>query len=77
MPRLADLNDDTSPYPAQIGIFCDECGEDHLADYLVAANSTREERFEIARNHLRANEGWTCDKNGDRCPRCVPEQTGA
>jgi hypothetical protein len=69
MPRLADLNDDTSPYPAQIGIFCDDCHTEHLADYLVAADSTREQRFEVAREHLRG-QGWSCTEAGDLCPNC-------
>lgn len=70
MPRLFDLNDDTSPYPAQVTIFCDGCGTEHTADYLVAADSTQDERFDSARTHLRTNEGWACDEAGDLCPRC-------
>jgi hypothetical protein len=74
MPRLADLNDDTSPYPAQIGIFCDDCHTEHLADYLVAADSTREQRFEVAREHLRGL-GWSCTEAGDLCPDCAKPVT--
>lgn len=70
-PRLADLNDDTAPYPAQVTIFCDDCGTEHTADYLVAAGSHREQRFEIARTHLRT-VGWSCDEDGDLCPACAP-----
>ena len=69
MPRLADLNDDTSPYPSRIGIFCDDCGAEVLADYLVAFDSTREQRYEVAREHLRGL-GWSCTKAGDLCPKC-------
>lgn len=70
-PSLADLNDDSSPMPVQITVFCDDCGIERTADYVVAADSMPAERFEAARNHLRANEGWQCDENGDLCPGCV------
>lgn len=70
-PRLADLNDDALPYPSQITIFCDRCGIENTADYLVPADATKDERFEIAREHMRSNLGWTCDEAGDRCPACV------
>lgn len=69
-PRLADLNDDTSPYPAQITITCDGCPRWCTDDYLVAAESTKAERVEIARTHLR-NHRWSCDENGDYCPECA------
>lgn len=69
MPRLADLSDDTSPYPSRIGIFCDGCGAEVLADYLVAFDATREQRYEVAREHLRGL-GWSCTEAGDLCPDC-------
>lgn len=69
-PRLADLNDDTSPYPAQITITCDGCPAVCTEDYLVPADSTKTERFEIARDHLRTRLGWICDEDGDYCPGC-------
>ncbi len=72
-PRLADLDDDTTPYPAQITITCDGCPVIDTADYLVAAESTSAERFEIARQYLRG-AGWVCDENGDSCPDCVKAQ---
>ena len=70
-PRLADLNDDTSPYPSQITITCDGCPGWVTADYLVPADSTKTERFEIARDHLRNHLDWTCDENGDYCLNCT------
>lgn len=69
-PRLADLDDDTAPYPKQITITCDGCPTLSTEDYLVPADSTSDERFEIARDHLRAL-GWSCTGNGDYCPGCT------
>lgn len=69
-PRLADLDDDTTPYPSQITITCDGCPTVSTNDYLVPADSTKVEPFEIARDHLRTRLGWTCDENGDYCPGC-------
>lgn len=68
-PRLSDLNDDSSPYPSQITIFCDNCGDENTADYLVPVESDSEERYEIARTHLRKH-GWHCSGAGDYCPNC-------
>lgn len=76
-PHLADLNDDNSPYPALLAIFCDDCAFEHSADYLVPADSTKAERFEIARDHLRSNLGWICDGSGDYCPDCVKARATA
>lgn len=76
-PRLADLNDDTSPYPSQITITCDGCPAVNTNDYLVPADSTKVERFEIAREHLRTNLGWSCDGHGDYCPDCVKARAAA
>lgn len=75
-PCLSDLNDDTSPYPTQITIFCDNCGVENTADYLVTADSTSAERLDIARDHMRTQLGWTCDENGDHCPACVRLRAG-
>lgn len=69
-PRLADLDDDTSPYPREITITCDGCPGWCKADYLVPADSTRDEQFEIARDHMRTRLGWVCDETGDWCPYC-------
>lgn len=69
-PRLADLDDDTSPYPKQLTITCDGCPVEDTADYLVPADSTKAERFEIARDHLRT-VGWSCTDAGDWCPGCA------
>lgn len=69
-PRLADLNDDSTPYPSQITVFCDECGVEVTADYLVPADSTSADRLKIARDHLRKH-GWSCNENGDYCLDCA------
>ncbi|MFI1889866.1 hypothetical protein [Streptomyces jumonjinensis] len=66
-------SDDTGPdalHPAQIGVFCDHCGRADERDYLVNDRTSRPERFEIARRHLRA-EGWTCTPDADLCPTCT------
>lgn len=73
-PRLADLNDDNAPYPSQITVFCDNCGVEHTADYLVPADATKAGRLGIARAHLRTL-GWICNLIGDYCPRCVAAPT--
>ena len=72
MPRLANLDNPDSPYPAQVGLFCDTrgCPTEHVADYLVPADSTAPERHDIAREHLRSI-GWSCDEVGDYCPECA------
>jgi hypothetical protein len=76
-PRLADLNDDTAPYPCQITITCDGCPGYCTADFLVPADSTKAERFEIARDHMRTRLGWFCNEAGDYCPNCVKARTAA
>lgn len=76
-PRLADLNDDGTPYPCQITVFCDECGGEITADYLVPADSTSADRLEVARDHMRTHLGWTCDSNGDYCPDCAKARAAA
>lgn len=57
-------------YPSQIGVFCDNCGTHDLRDYLVREDQDQPVRFEVARRHLRENEGWTCGESGDFCPAC-------
>ena len=64
--------------PTQIGVYCDNCGTTAVRNYLVREDSTKAERFEIARNHLAENEGWHCEFLGDFCPGCIttlPEPT--
>lgn len=56
--------------PVQIGVCCDDCGSTVERDYLVSETSTKAERFEVAREHLRG-EGWQCDEHGDFCPDCI------
>lgn len=69
---LADLDNDDSPYPCRIGVFCDRCGTEVLADYVVQPDMTKAERFEVARTHLRENAGWSCTPGVDLCPGCAP-----
>lgn len=57
--------------PAQIGVFCDDCGATAERDYLVPEDSTQKGRFAIARAHLAKNEGWQCNQYGDFCPNCI------
>ena len=70
---LAALHsDDTgpdAPYPASIGVFCDDCGTKALGDYLVSDQMDRTARFETARSHLRT-AGWQCTPGNDLCPTC-------
>jgi hypothetical protein len=73
-PRLADLDDDTAPHPAQICIFCDDCGTKHTADYLMAAEFTPAQRHEVARAYLRTI-GWSCTEAGDYCSTCAANET--
>jgi hypothetical protein len=62
---------DSGAMPVQVGVFCDDCGTTVERDYLVAEDSTQKQRFQVARHHLRQNEGWQCDEHGDFCPACV------
>lgn len=57
--------------PAPIGVFCDVCGTTCLHDYVVRVDTTRAERFELARTHLRKH-GWSCTPERDLCPDCKP-----
>ncbi|MFC4912554.1 hypothetical protein [Actinomadura gamaensis] len=59
-------------YPTQIGVYCDGCGFTVLGDYLVHESQDRSARLGVARAHLAATEGWTCDASGDWCPSCHP-----
>lgn len=62
-------------YPAQIGVFCDDCGTAVEHDYLVSDEMDQAQRFEVARTHLRETEGWQCDEAGDHCPACKSATT--
>jgi hypothetical protein len=61
-----------TPYPAQIGVFCDTCGVEIVHDYVVHDQMTQEQRFAVAREHLTRNEGWSCGPDGDFCSRHKP-----
>lgn len=67
--RSPDTGPD-APYPAAIGLFCDECLAEVVNDYIVSDSMDQEERFEVARKHLRTM-GWDCTSAGDFCPSCT------
>lgn len=69
-PRLSDLDNPDALYPVQIGVFCDDCNTEVLADYLVSDGMTSADRFEVARKHLRTL-GWSCIPASDLCPDCA------
>lgn len=73
---LADLNDDTSLYPSQISVYCDDCGITVTHDYVVHTDMTRDQRLDVARTHLTDNEGWDCGAAGDLCPACKGDEPG-
>jgi hypothetical protein len=60
--------------PCQIGVFCDGCGTTVTHDYWVSEDGGPSARFQIARAHLRREEGWRCDLTGDWCPKCQPAE---
>jgi hypothetical protein len=60
-------------YPAQIGVVCDRCGITVTRDYLVHENMDQQQRFGVARKHLRDSEGRSCDEDGDTCAGCLAE----
>jgi hypothetical protein len=69
----AILRDPDSPcYPTRIAVFCDRCGTEHAADYLVHEADDQPTRLGYARKHLRS-QGWRCDETGDFCPSCKPQ----
>ncbi|MYZ37499.1 MULTISPECIES: hypothetical protein [unclassified Streptomyces] len=67
----AIIRDPSSPlYPSQITVFCDHCGTEKTADYMVSEDMTRAQRLGVARKHLVNNEGWEhdADTGDDFCP---------
>jgi hypothetical protein len=57
-------------YPTQIVIFCDDCGVEHVADYLVSEDDDQETRFGYARAQA-AKDGWLIMPGHlDMCPAC-------
>jgi hypothetical protein len=62
---------DPVQYPAQIGVFCDNCGIQVEHDYTVDTSMGGTARLEVARTHLRDHEDWTCTEEGDFCPACT------
>jgi hypothetical protein len=57
-------------FPSAIGVYCDTCGIQHSGDYVVHELMSKQERFQVARDHLNAEAGWRCDDTADLCPRC-------
>lgn len=62
-------------YPAQLCVYCDNCGHTHCGDYVVSDADDRATRLGFARDHLRG-EGWSCGLLGDYCPKCVASAAG-
>jgi hypothetical protein len=58
-------------YPCQIGVYCDRCRRVVSHDYLVHDAMTKAQRLQVARDHLTANEGWTCTPAEDVCRQCA------
>lgn len=65
---------DSGLMPVQVGVSCDGCGTTEEHDYLVREDSTKADRFAVARAHLTENAGWRCDEAGDFCPSCRAAQ---
>lgn len=63
--------DDSGVYPAVLGVHCDGCGAVVEHEHIVREDSTRADRFELARAHLRKH-GWSCTPDHDLCPDCTP-----
>lgn len=65
---------DDPRYPAQIGVFCDDCNLTFKGDFIVTDAMDAEARHGVARAHLRG-EGWSCTADGDLCPKCAALRT--
>ena len=61
------------PMPAQLTIYCDDCGRTDTRDYLVSSADSAETKFGYARALLN-RIGWRCDDGGDTCPRCLADE---
>ena len=60
---------DDPRFPTQITVFCDHCGVERTADYMVHEDMTKTERLAVARKHLVEHEGWEHTDDGDDfCP---------
>ena len=60
---------DDPRFPTQITVFCDHCGTERTADYMVHEDMTKAERLAVARKHLVEHEGWESTDDGDDfCP---------
>ncbi|HZF92038.1 hypothetical protein [Streptomyces sp.] len=66
----AIVRDPDSPYyPTQITVFCDHCGAEETADYMVHEGMTSTQRLAVARQHLVKSKGWEHTEDGDDfCP---------
>lgn len=64
------IRDETMP--AEVTVFCDECGETETHDYLVPAGV---DSLAVARNWLSANKGWEITPHYDFCSMCAVEES--
>jgi hypothetical protein len=72
------LDPDCPLYPSQITVFCDHCGTEDTADYMVSEDMTPTERLAVARRHLVEHKGWQhdADTGDDFCPaHAAPKAT--
>lgn len=62
------VHDDT--LPILVAVFCDDCGDEFTANYLVPAG---QDSFTVARAHMRKHADWETDAGdgNDYCPKCV------
>lgn len=60
----------SEPHPSFIVVFCDECGKQVGADYLVRETDSSEIRLGYARTSM-AEKGWYIRPGIDLCPSCA------
>jgi hypothetical protein len=53
--------------PVAVTVFCDECGTERCADYLVPAG---EDSLRVARDWMGKHAGWKITEAEDLCPKC-------
>lgn len=61
---------DHEKYPAQLGVYCDNCRTEWVGDFVVSDSDTKAQRLELVRNHVRTELGWSVGPAGDFCPAC-------
>lgn len=62
---------DEDRFGVAVVVFCDRCGDEHDADYIVPAGV---DSLATARHHLMSNEGWGITPGRDPCPNCQPSE---